>query len=34
LQEDLVRGQYHELDDVARETEPQRIQRAAFFVRS
>ena len=34
LQEYLVGGQNHEFDDVARETEPQRIQRAAFFIRS
>ena len=34
LQECFVGGQHDELDDVAREAEPQRIQRAAFFVRS
>jgi hypothetical protein len=34
LQKRFVAGQNHEFDDVARETEPQRIQRASFFVGS
>jgi len=34
LQKCFVAGQNHELDDVARETEPQRIQGASFFVGS
>ena len=33
LQEGLVGGEHHELDDLARQAESQRIQRAAFFVR-
>ncbi len=34
LQENIVRSQNDELDDVAREAEFQRIQRAAVLVRS
>ncbi len=34
LQEGVVRGQNDELDDVAREAELQRVQRAAVLVRS
>ena len=34
LQENIVRGQYNELDNVAREAELQRVQRIPIFVRS
>jgi hypothetical protein len=34
LQEYFVAGQHHELDDLARKAEPQRIQGAILFVRS
>jgi hypothetical protein len=34
LQKRFVAGENHEFDDVARETEPQRIQGASFFVGS
>ena len=34
LQEYFVTGEHHEFDNFAREAEPQRIERAAFFVGS
>jgi hypothetical protein len=34
LQKCLIAGEHDELDNVAREAEPQRIQRAAVFIRS
>jgi hypothetical protein len=34
LQEYFVTGQHHELDDLARQAEPQGVQRATLFVGS